>query len=111
MIYSTVYVQPATFSDWAMDLIAAVRYGARLTPELLRAPKLEAVDDEGCSALHIATMLNRPDAVWALCTAGACPVVTNDSGRRPIEYAPTPIITQIITSATQMQPYRYVSRL
>lgn len=94
-----------------MDLIAAVRYGTRLTPELLMPQKLEAVDIDGSSALHIATILNRADAVWALCTEGACPVATNNSGNRPIDYAQTDIIRQIITNATKMQPYRYVSRM
>jgi ankyrin repeat protein len=94
-----------------MDLIAAVRYGTRLTPELLLPHKLEAVDTNGSSALHIATILNRADAVWALCTAGACPVATNDSGCRPIEYATSVIVHQILTNATKMQPYRYVSRM
>ena len=45
-----------------MDLIAAVRYGTPLTPQLLETHKLDKTDTDGMTALHIAVILTRADA-------------------------------------------------
>ena len=94
-----------------MDLIAAVRYGTRLTPAMLRPEKLDAVDADGSTALHIAVIMSRADAVWSICTSGGCPVITNNSGNRPIDYATVDVIRKIINTAANMQPYTHISML
>jgi hypothetical protein len=94
-----------------MDLIAAVRYGTPLTPQLLETHKLDKTDTDGMTALHIAVILTRADAVWSICTSGACPVLTNKRGYRPIDYATSPTVLKIIKVAMRLQPYSHVSEV
>lgn len=94
-----------------MDLIAAVRYGTPLTPHLLQPHKLDKTDDNGMTALHIAVIMTRADAVWSICVSGACPVLTNKRGYRPVDYATSATVLKIIKAAMQTQPYSHVSEV
>jgi hypothetical protein len=64
-----------------------------------------------CTELHDAVICNQPTKVWALCTAGACPVVTCKAGLRPADYATSPLIQMVLRNATQQQRFLWVTHL
>ena len=98
-----------------MEIFGAVCRGAHLTERLLQSESIHAVDNDGLTPLHMAVLNDRADAVWSLCTAGACPVVLDNAGRTPLDCVTDnpagAIIYRVLSTAISMQKYEKVANL
>lgn len=64
-------------------------------------PHLAQVNFHGCTALHYAMLANDLDTIKVLVESGANPLVENDLGHKPLDYADSPVIETYLNNYTK----------
>ena len=90
-------------------LFEAIKLGINIVPLINAGADVNEKNNENLTPLHLAAKMSRLFAVEALLLAKACPSLTDDYGKRPIDYAVHPAVKLHLRNIMETHPYKFIT--